>query len=119
MDTVIDFAKVGHRIRQTREKHSMKQKDLAEKLGTNANHLSDIERGKKRASLEMLVQISSILDTPVDFFLKDNPMVCQSYLLDEDVLPLLKQFNPQSLVVVRDMLEDMLKLQQVNIQPAK
>lgn len=97
MDTVIDFVKVGHRIRQTREKHSMKQKDLAEKRGTNANHLSDIERGKKRASLEMSVQISNILDTLVVFFLKDTPMVCQSYRLYEDVLPLLKQFNPQSL----------------------
>lgn len=90
MDTVIDFVQVGQRIRQTREKCSMKQKDLAYRLGTNANHLSDIEHGKKRTSLEMLVQISNILDTPVDFFLKDNSKVCRSYLMNEDFLPLLK-----------------------------
>lgn len=114
METVIDFVQVGKRIRNARNNHDMKQKDLAERLGTNANHLSDIERGKKRASLEMLMQISNILDTPVDDFLKDNPMISSSYMLESDILPILQKFTPESMIVVRDTLENLLRLQDIN-----
>lgn len=116
MDTVVDFVQVGATIRRTREQHSMKQKELAEKLGTTATHLSDIER-KKHASVEMLVKISNILDTPVDNLLKGNPWICKSYTMDSDILPLLKEFAPQSMNAVREMLEAMLKFQRASAQP--
>jgi len=86
MDSVVDFYQVGATIRQTREQHSMKQKELAEKLGTTATHLSDIERGKKKASVEMLVKISNVLDTPVDNLLKGTPWICKSYTVHSDIL---------------------------------
>lgn len=117
MDTVVDFSLVGANIRSTREQRSMKQKELAEKLGTTATHLSDIERGKKKASVEMLVKISNALDTPVDNLLKGNPWICKSYTMDSDILPLLNQFTPQSMCAVREMLEVMLKFQQDSISP--
>lgn len=117
MDTVIDFVQVGNRIREARENQNILQKELAKTIGTSANHLSDIERGKKRASIEMLLQISNALDTPVDAFLKDNPMVCRSYTTDSVIQPLLNQFNSQSMPIVRDMLENMLRLQQANTKP--
>lgn len=114
MDTVVDFTLVGANIRRTRELQNMKQKELAEDVGTTAAHLSDIERGIKKASVEMLLKISNVLDTPVDNLLKGNPWVCRSYQLDSDILPLLNQCNAQSLEAVRAGIKIILSLQQEN-----
>ena len=72
MQTEINYQQLGQRVREKRKAMNVQQKDMAIAIGTATNHLSDIERGRKKPSLELLMRISSFLDTPVDYFLMDN-----------------------------------------------
>lgn len=68
MQTEINFKQLGKRVIAKRTERNLMQKDLAEMLGIAVNHISDIERGVKRPSLELLMRISSFFDTSVDCF---------------------------------------------------
>lgn len=76
MQTEINYQQLGIRVREKRKSMNIQQKDMAIAIWTATNHLSDIERGRKKPSLELLMRISSFLDTPVDYFLMDNPYSC-------------------------------------------
>lgn len=69
MQTEINYKQLGKRIQEKRKDMGIMQKDMAVAIGTAFNHLSDVERGTKKPSLELLMRISAYLDTPVDYFL--------------------------------------------------
>lgn len=52
-------------LRLTRQFHEMKQVELASKLGISKSYLSEIESGKKPASLELLEKYSDTFKIPV------------------------------------------------------
>ena len=52
-------------LRLTRQFHEMKQVELASKLGISKSYLSEIESGKKPASLELLEKYSDTFEIPV------------------------------------------------------
>lgn len=60
---------IDRALRLTREFHRMKQGDLAKKLGISTSYLSEIESGKKPASLELLDQYSKVFNVPPSTFL--------------------------------------------------
>ena len=59
MQTEINYQQLGIRVREKRKSMNIQQKDMAIAIGTATNHLSDIERGRKKPSLELLMRISS------------------------------------------------------------
>ena len=52
-------------LRLLRVYHNLKQKDLAVKLEISASHLSEIEKGTKGVSVEMLEKYSEVFRLPV------------------------------------------------------
>ena len=94
MQTEINYQQLGIRVREKRKSMNIQQKDMAIAIGTATNHLSDIERGRKKPSLELLMRISSFLDTPVDYFLMDNPYSCQSYSINSELAATLRKCSP-------------------------
>ncbi|HEX7838728.1 MAG TPA: helix-turn-helix transcriptional regulator [Kofleriaceae bacterium] len=54
--------RLGVRIRTLREERELTQKQLADRVGISAAHISFIERGAKTASLEVLIGIAEVLD---------------------------------------------------------
>ena len=112
MQTEIDYQQLGRRIREKRTSLNMLQKDLAIAIGTATNHLSDIEHGKKSPSLELLMRISSLLDTPVDYFLMGNPYSCRSFCINTELAATLQKCTPQSLMVIINLAENMVAYQQ-------
>lgn len=68
----LDYKQIGYRIAQRRAELKIRQKDLAEKLDISNNHLSSIERGSQRASLEILVSICNELQMTPDYLLMGN-----------------------------------------------
>ena len=111
MQTEINYKQLGKRIQENRKDMGIMQKDMAVAIGTAFNHQSDVERGTKKPSLELLMRISAYLDTPVDYFLMDNPHSCKSYAIDKDLSFLLAQCTPQSLTVIRELAQSMLTYQ--------
>jgi len=54
--------KTGQTIKELRLKNSMTQKDLADKVGTRENYISDIETGKRPAGENMLRKIAEVFN---------------------------------------------------------
>lgn len=61
-------------LKVIRQFHNMKQNELAEKLDISKSYLSEIETGKKPASLALLQKYSNIFDIPVSslIFFSEN-----------------------------------------------
>lgn len=53
----------GEGLRLLRVYKDLKVKDLAEKLGISANYLSEIEKGKKVPSLEIIEKYANVFKT--------------------------------------------------------
>ncbi len=51
------FTQLGARIRYLRKKMGYSQEDLALEADINKNYLSDLERGRRNPSLEILIKI--------------------------------------------------------------
>ena len=63
---------IGTRIRDLRYECGLTQEALAEEVSLSVSYLSCIERGKKRASLAALVQIAFVLQTTVDYLIREE-----------------------------------------------
>jgi transcriptional regulator with XRE-family HTH domain len=60
----------GKRVRAARKAARMTLQQAAEKLDIHLNHLSQIERGKARASFELIIQIADVFRvSPMTLFM--------------------------------------------------
>ena len=93
----IDFVKVGHRIQKARKLRRMTQNDLASICNCSSNHLSAIENGTNKPSLEMMMKISIALEKSVDYFLVDSSNVSKAYLIDDQIIERLNKCDTRTL----------------------
>ncbi len=61
-------------LKLTRQFYRMKQVDLASKLEISPSYLSEIEKGKKTISVDLLKQYAHVFDVPVETFLRFEPV---------------------------------------------
>jgi transcriptional regulator with XRE-family HTH domain len=66
----IDMKELGSRIRQARNERNMSQLDLAEACDISVPYVSDIERGKKCFSVDILLRITLALQVSADWLLR-------------------------------------------------
>ena len=85
----IDFAFIGRRIRELRTAKHMTQEYLADSVGVNVSHISNIERNKVSVSLSLLVNICNSLDVTLDYLL-ENEYRHSGSVLEAEILNLLK-----------------------------
>ena len=62
----VDFVLIGERIRERRRSLNINQERLAEMIEKSTVFVSNLENGKKGASLESIVNICLILDLSLD-----------------------------------------------------
>lgn len=62
---------IGKNLREYRLKKSMRQEDLAEKVGLSTNYIGMIERGEKIPSFESFLAIVNALEISADKILVD------------------------------------------------
>lgn len=68
-------------LKQFRKSKGYTLSELGSMLGCTSSHLSQLERGLKQPSLEMLRRISNCLEIPIIDFLSDNDTCC-SHTMD-------------------------------------
>lgn len=56
-------------LKIVREVHRMKQGELADSLGISKSYLSELERGEKKVSLDVLKKYADAFDVPASTFL--------------------------------------------------
>lgn len=89
MQQEVDYAKLGIRIKEMRQKAGLTQDNLAEMVGCNTSHISNIENNHTKVSLNVLFALSNVLNTSIDFLLADQVEDCTS-ALDNQILRVLK-----------------------------
>lgn len=65
----LQYIEMGMRIKHRRKELKMKQADLAEVLCISNNHLSSIENGKQKPSLDIFVNLCDHLHVTPDYLL--------------------------------------------------
>lgn len=68
----VNFKLLGKRVKEIRKEKGFSQAELAAKCKTTAQYLSQIENGKKQASLQILVTLAQELEVSLDEFLTGN-----------------------------------------------
>ncbi len=65
----IDYAELGKRIKRIRGEKKISQEKLAEMIDVSIPHMSNIENGKTKFSLQVLVDVADALNTTPDVLL--------------------------------------------------
>lgn len=68
----MDYSLLGYRIRQIRIERHVSQQQMAKKLNFSQQHIGNVERGTAHPSLDLLVNISNVLNISIDYLLQDS-----------------------------------------------
>ena len=70
-----DQVAFGCRLKEIRKERGFTQEQLAESLNISTPHLGNIEIGKRGISVDLLMEVSDILNVSVDFLIRgtDSP----------------------------------------------
>ena len=60
---------IGARIEQLRLKFGYTREVLAEQLGISWQHLSNIEKGRRHITLEILIQVQTVFQVPFEYLI--------------------------------------------------
>lgn len=85
---MLNYDKLGERIRELRLYEKMTQECLAECVNVTSKHISNIENGASKVSMETLINIANSLNTTMDFLLQDSLDSEKSY--EKEISNLLK-----------------------------
>jgi transcriptional regulator with XRE-family HTH domain len=85
MQSEIDYAKLGLKIKELRQNCGLTQDNLAELVKCNTSHISNIENNHTKVSLNVLLAIANALDTSIDYLLSEQ-YENTSLALDNEIL---------------------------------
>jgi transcriptional regulator with XRE-family HTH domain len=69
----LNYRMIGKRIRRFRMSKDITQEELAFQIHTSAAYISNVERGRKKVSLQKLCEISEILGVTVNDLIYSSP----------------------------------------------
>ena len=78
-NSIIDYKKIGLRIKSKRKEMNMTQEKLAEKVDISTFYLSKVENGNVFPSLELLALISNILNVDFAYLITGSSTVEKNY----------------------------------------
>ena len=113
MQIEVDYKRVGDRIRAAREEKNYTQSQLGALCGCSNNHLSHLETGLSKPSLTMLLRLSHALDKDLNYFILDTTYAVPNYVINAEIAEKLNRCDSSTLVVVSDMIDLLLKQQEV------
>ncbi len=111
MEPIIDYQRMGRRLKELREGHGLTQNQLAEAVGCTDGYISQVERSISNPSLEFLVRVSMLYQVPVDYLLLDSACVLPEIQIDGRIKGQLDRAKPATLRAICDMI-DVLLVQQ-------
>ena len=76
---MFDQVAFGKRLQSLRKSRNLTQEELAESLNISREHLSRLERGKYGCSIDLLIEISFVLNASTDYLLMGK---CSGYEQD-------------------------------------
>ena len=102
----IDMPELGARIRQARTARKMSQLELADACGISVPYVSDVERGKKCFSVDILLRIAQALQVSADWLLRlDIPQT--DYAYHAEAAELLADCSQEEAALLLDLMSSM------------
>ncbi len=99
-----DFLKIiGQRIMTRRRSMKMTQEELAEKIGTSTQMISNLELGKKAIRPDNLARVCAVLELSADFVLTGVDGISPIDAVADKLVSL----TPDELQIVSDMIDYM------------
>lgn len=99
---MLDYYKIGQRIRKSRKAQGLSQEQLAEMVGISLPHMSHIETANTKLSLPVFVDISVALGVSTDELLRDEPEARRKEA-EADILDILSACDPQQAKAISKM----------------
>ena len=93
---------LGKRIKELRTERKLTQEKLSEMVGVSPTHLSNIETGTTRVSLNAIISIANALHITSDDLLCDN-VVKAKVQFEKDIALILEDCDEYEIRVIRDM----------------
>ncbi|MGN0710716.1 MAG: helix-turn-helix domain-containing protein [Anaerovoracaceae bacterium] len=94
MNQGLDYGKLGIKIKEVRQEKGLTQENLAELVGCNTSHISNIENNHTKVSLNVLLAISNALNTSIDYLLSEQ-YENKALALDTEIIRLLSSFDAE------------------------
>ena len=104
----IDYSKIGMRIRAARKERKMTQEEVAIACGCTSNHLSAVETGSHKPSLDLIIKLATVLNSSVDYFLMDTPHANQQYLISSRTAPKLVDCSTFELQYIERVIDELM-----------
>ncbi|MDR1160151.1 MAG: helix-turn-helix domain-containing protein [Syntrophomonadaceae bacterium] len=104
----MDYKKLGSRVKKARLKLNLNQNNLAEKVGLSTVHISHIETGASKMSIDALIRISDALQVTPDFLLYDSFFNSKEYL-NEEIALLLQQCDEKDTRLIIELIKAVIK----------
>lgn len=100
------YKEMGNRIKVRRKELRIKQAELAEALDISNNHMSSIETGKQKPSLDIFIGICKGLNVTPDYLLLG---AMYPYNIPQDILDKLRLCSPADIELASDFIELLVK----------
>lgn len=100
----LDYKAIGKRIKIARIKADLTQERLSELVEISPTHLSNIETGTTRVSLNAIVSIANALEITSDDLLCDS-IIKAKVQFEKDIALLLEDCDEYEIRIVKDMVE--------------
>ena len=97
---------MGRRIKMRRKELHIKQAELAETLEISNNHMSSIENGRQKPSLDTFIRLCDCLNVTPDYLLLGS---MHAYNLPQDILDKLRLCSQEDIILARDFIELLVK----------
>ena len=98
----LHYQNMGMRIKTRRKELKIKQAELAEMLEISTNHMSSIENGKQKPSLDTFIGICKCLNVSPDYLLLG---AMHAYNVPQDILDKLRLCSPADIELAKDFIE--------------
>lgn len=72
MSFVIDYGKLGKKIREERTLRNLTQEEFAELISISPTFMSDIENGKRKLGLKTLFKVASVFNLSIDYLVGND-----------------------------------------------
>ena len=96
------FHQFGQRMRLKRKEMHLTQSKLAEILGISNNHVSSIENGREKPSIDLLYKICEAINTTPDFLLLGSTRLNN---VSQNIVDSLKLCSNEDLDIINEIVQ--------------
>lgn len=102
MQLYLHYIEMGNRIRVRRKELNLKQSDLADLLAVSANHMSSIESGRQKPSMDTFLKLCEALKVTPDYLLLGS---MHANNIPKDITDKLRLCSPSDLILAEKFIE--------------